>query len=334
MEYRRLGRSGLRIYPLVLGTLNFGNPTPKEEAFQMIDRAMDSGINLIDSADVYTQGESERIIGEAMKRNRRRKEIFITSKVFMQTGAGPNDSGNSKHHILESCEASLKRLKTDYIDIYFLHRTDFDIPQEESLGALDLLVKQGKVRYIGCSNLAAWQIAEAMGEARLLNTVPFVSVESEYNMLKRGIEKEILPCCRKYKLGIIPYFPLASGFLTGKYKRGKEIPKDTRLAIQARRAETLLTDQNFAVLEKLEIFAAERGHQVAELAFAWLLGHPEISSVIAGATSPEQVSANAKTNDWELTSAEMEELDGILSVLASTWDKPTQHLSSPAWAPR
>src|SRR4030042_6005538 len=162
MDYRRLGRSGLKISSLVLGTLNFGKPTPKEEAIKIIDAAIEAGINLFDCADIYAGGESESILGEALARNGKRKDVLITSKVFMRTGPGPNDLGNTKHHIINSCDESLRRLKTDYIDIYFLHRTDFDVPQEESLGGLDLLIRQGKVRYVGSSTHPAWRIVEAL----------------------------------------------------------------------------------------------------------------------------------------------------------------------------
>jgi len=261
-----------------------------------------------------------------------RDKVLLSTKVGNNRGDGPNQYGCSRKHIMEQIELSLRKLQTDYLDLYQLHYPDPFTPIEETMRTLDNLITQGKVRYIGCSNFAAWQVAEAMGAARFLHTSPFVSVESEYNMLKRGIEKELLPCCRKYRLGILPYFPLASGFLTGKYKRGKEVPRDTRLGAMPRRAETLLIETNYDVLEKLEEFAVTRGHTIAELAFAWLLWHPEVSSVIAGATSPEQVRANARAKDWELTSAEMEELEGILGVLASTRDKPTQHLGSPSWA--
>jgi len=305
MEYRRLGKSGLRIYPLVLGTLNFGNPTPQEEAFQMIDRAMDSGINLIDSADVYAQGESERIIGEAMKRNRRRKEIFITSKVFMQTGAGPNDSGNSKHHILESCEASLKRLKTDYIDIYFLHRTDFDIPQEESLGALDLLVKQGKVRYIGCSTHPAWRVVEALWISDRHHYPKFICEQPPYNLLDRRIENEIIPMCRAYDLGLLTWSPLAQGMLACRYKDPSNLPAGSRGSLRSVYAERI-TKRGIEVGFELAKRAKAKGYTVSQLAVAWILNQTGISGVIIGPRNSEQLedllsSAGIKLDQSDLT---------------------------------
>jgi aryl-alcohol dehydrogenase-like predicted oxidoreductase len=191
---------------------------------------------------------------------------------------------------------------------------------------MDHLVQQGKVRYVGCSNFAAWQVAEAMGTARALGIEPLVSVEPEYSMLKRAIEKELLPCCTRYQVGILPYFPLASGFLTGKYQRGQPPGAGTRFAVQTQRAATILTPENFDVLDQLEAFAAARSRPLVELAFAWLLAHPQVSSVIAGATTPEQVTANARAVDWHLSAPEMEELDGILQALAHTWNTPTTHL--------
>jgi aryl-alcohol dehydrogenase-like predicted oxidoreductase len=234
--------------------------------------------------------------------------------------------GASRKHILEEIDRSLQRLQTDYLDLYQIHYYDPFTPMEETLRTMDTLVQQGKVRYLGCSNFAAWQVADAMGVARALGVEPLISVEPEYSMLKRAIEKELLPCCKRYNLGILPYFPLASGFLTGKYKRGQQAAAGTRFSVQKQRAETILTPENFAVLEKLEAFAAARSRPLVELAFAWLLAHPQVSSVIAGATTPDQITANARAADWHLSAAEMQELDGILQALAHTWDIPTAHL--------
>ena len=228
MEYRRLGRSGLNISPLVLGTMNFGGPTGREESFKIIERALDAGVNLFDCADVYANGESERILGEALARSGKRKDVFVTSKVFMKSGPGPNDAGNSKHHIIESCENSLKRLKTDYIDIYFLHRTDFNVPQEESLGALDLLVRHGKVRYIASSTHPAWRVVEALMISDRYHYPKFICEQSPYNLLDRRIENEIVPMCRAYDLGIITWSPLAQGVLACRYKDPSVLPEGSR----------------------------------------------------------------------------------------------------------
>jgi aryl-alcohol dehydrogenase-like predicted oxidoreductase len=234
--------------------------------------------------------------------------------------------GGSRKHILAQVELSLRRLHSDYIDLYQIHYYDPHTRLEETLRTMDTLVQQGKVRYVGCSNFTAWQVAEALGIARALGLEPLVSVEPEYSMLKRAIEYELLPCCTHFQVGILPYFPLASGFLTGKYRRGQPAAPGTRLAVQTRRAETLLTPENFAVLEQLEAFAAARARPLVELAFAWLLAHPPVSSVIAGATTPEQITANARAAGWHLTADEMAELDGMLRVLAPTWHIPTTHL--------
>jgi aryl-alcohol dehydrogenase-like predicted oxidoreductase len=329
MEYRRLGSSGLQVSVIGLGTNNMGGVLiggrmDYKQTEKVLQQTLEEGINFIDTANSYSNGLAEEFIGKALKG--RRDKVLLATKVASTVGEGPNQHGASRKHVMEQVEISLKRLQTDYLDLYQIHYYDPFTPLEESLRTMGNLVTQGKVRYIGCSNFAAWQVAEAMGTAKALGLEPLVSAESEYSMLKRGIEKELLPCCRRYKLGIIPYFPLASGFLTGKYKRGKQAPEGTRLAIQHKRAETILTAENFSVLEKLEDFVAERGHSLTELAFAWLLAHPEVSSVIAGVTRPEQIAANAKAADWRLSAEDMEELHGILQVLAPAWDTPTAHL--------
>jgi len=281
MEYRRLGRSGLKIYSLVLGTMNFGNPTSKEESFKIIDRAIEAGINLFDCANVYAEGESERILGEAFARSGKRKDIFITSKVFMRTGPGPNDAGNSKHHIIESCEASLKRLRTDHIDIYFLHRTDFDIPQEESLAALDLLVRQGKVRYVGCSTHPAWRIVEAFWISDRYHYPKFICEQPPYNLLDRRIENEIVPMCQAYDLGLITWSPLAQGVLAGRYTDPSNLPEGSR-GTQKRMYAERITQKGIEVSLKLEERAKGKGCTVAQLAVAWILNQPGITGAIIG----------------------------------------------------
>ena len=329
MEYRRLGNSGLQVSVIGVGTNNIGGAMidgrmDYNQTEKVLKQAVEEGINFIDTANTYGRGLSEEFIGKALKGNRDR--VLLATKVDSTVGEGPNQHGASRKHILEQVELSLRRLQTDYLDLYQFHHYDPFTSLKESLRTMDNLVKQGKVRYIGCTNFAAWQVADAMGIAKGLSLEPFVSVEAEYSMLKRGIEKELLPCCQRYKLGILPYFPLASGFLTGKYKRGKQAPEGTRLSVQQKRAETILTDENFDLLEKLEFFVLERGRSLTELAFAWLLAHPEVSSVIAGVTKPEQITANAKAADWHLSAKEMDELNGLLQVLAHTWDTQTAHL--------
>jgi aryl-alcohol dehydrogenase-like predicted oxidoreductase len=324
MEYRRLGHSGLQVSVIGLGTNNFGPRIDYPAAERVLLQAVDTGINFIETSNTYGEGEAETFIGKALRGHR--AQVLLATKVASNMGDGPNMHGGSRKHIIEQIELSLRRLQTDYLDLYQIHYYDPFTPLEETLRTMDSLVQQGKVRYVGCSNFAAWQVAEAMGTAKALGIEPLISVEPEYSMLKRAIEKELLPCCTRYNVGILPYFPLASGFLTGKYRRGQRPEAGTRLAAQTHRATTLLTPENFDVLEKLEAFAAARSRPLVELAFAWLLAHPQVSSVIAGATTPDQITANARAVDWHLSTAEMDELDGILQALAHTWNTPTAHL--------
>ena len=324
MEYRRLGNSGLQVSVIGLGTNNFGPRIDYPAAERVVRQAVDAGINFIGTSNTYGEGQAEAFIGKALRGHR--TQALVATKVASNMGDGPNMHGGSRKHILEQIDLSLQKLQTDYLDLYQIHYYDPFTPLEETLRTMDTLVQQGKVRYVGCSNFAAWQVAEAMGVARALGIERLVSVEPEYSMLKRAIEKELLPCCARYNVGILPYFPLASGFLTGKYKRGQQAAAGTRFAAQRQRAETILTPENFAVLEQLASFATARSRPLVELAFAWLLAHPQVSSVIAGATTPEQITANARATDWHLSAAEMQELDGILQALAHTWDTPTAHL--------
>ncbi|MBD3306620.1 aldo/keto reductase [candidate division KSB3 bacterium] len=287
MEYRRLGRSGVNVSPLVVGTMNFGNPTPKDEAVRIIDAALDAGINVFDCADVYAGGESERILGEAFQRNGKRREVLLTSKVFNKVGQGPNDFGNSRHHILDACEQSLRRLQTDHIDIYFLHRTDFRLPQEETLAALDLLVKQGKVRYIACSTHPAWRIVEALLLAEKSGYPKFICEQPPYNLLDRRIENEIIPMCQTYDLGILSWSPLAHGVLAGRYTDASKLPegsRGTRRTVYADR----ITQAGIEVSTRLAERAEHKGCTVAQLAVAWVLHQPGITATILGPRTLEQ----------------------------------------------
>ncbi len=324
MKYRRLGNSGLAVSVIGLGTNNFGQRSDYKQTEAVIRRAIDEGVNFIDTSNTYGGGLAEEFIGRALKGNR--GKVLIASKVGNAVGEGPNQQGTSRKHILEQIEISLKRLQSDYLDLYQLHFYDPHTPLEEALRTLDDLVRQGKVRYIGCCNFAAWQVAQAMGTSKTCGLEPLVSVQNEYNMLKRSAEKELMPCARRYKLSMFPYYPLASGFLTGKYKRGEKAPADTRLGFIPQRADATLTDENFGVLERLEAFASQHGRSLTELAIAWLLAHEEVASVMAGVSKPEQVPANIKGIDWQLTPAEMGELDGVLQALAHTWHVPTPHM--------
>ena len=288
MEYRRLGRSGLQISPIVLGTMNFGSPTQKEEAFRILDASIDAGINLIDCADIYAKGESERILGQAFKRNGKRQDVFVTSKVYNKMGPGPNDLGNSKHHILNACEQSLRRLQTDYIDIYFLHRTDFNVPQEESLEALDLLVKQGKVRYVGCSTHPAWRTVEALMLADKFHYPRLICETPPYNLLDRRVENEIMPMCRVYDLGVLAWAPLAHGVLAGRYTDAANLPDGSRGTLRTVYRERI-TGEGIEVGQKFAKLAAEKECPPAQLAVAWVLHQTGATAAILGPRNLEQL---------------------------------------------
>lgn len=311
MQYRRLGRSGLQISSLVLGTMNFGNPTEKEEAFRIIDTAIDAGINLFDGADIYAQGDSERILGEAFKRNGKRKDVLITSKVFNRTGSGPNDQGNSKHHILDACEQSLHRLQTDYIDIYFLHRSDFNVPQEESLAALDLLVKQGKVRHIACSTHPPWRTVEALWLADKHHYPKFVCETPPYNLLDRRIENEIIPMCQAYDLGIISWAPLAHGVLAGRYTNASKLPEGSRGTLRTVYRERI-TQEGVEVGLKFTKKAEEKGCSAARLAVAWILNRPGITGTILGPRNLEQLEGLLPALDIMLDDNDMKFFDSLV----------------------
>ena len=307
MEYRRLGGSGLKVSAIGLGAVTFGRNVDETGAAAIVHRALDAGINVIDTANIYNAGKSEEYIGQALKG--RRHEAVIATKVSGKMGDGPNDSGSSRLHIMREVEKSLRRLSTDYIDLYQLHFTDGTTPIAESLRALDDLVHQGKVRYIGCSNFMAWQVCEAVWVSRASRLTSFVSVQPQYSMISRRVEAELVPFCREYGVGILPYNPLSKGFLTGRYRRGQPPPVGTQLERDDR---GLLTDAKFNVLDGLERFAQERGHSVLELAFAWLLSNPAVSSVIAGVSSAEQVLENARCFGWRLSEQDLSEIDLLL----------------------
>ena len=314
MKYRHLVNSGLEVSEIGLGTNNFGGRMDAGQADSVINAAIDLGINLIDTADIYSHGVSEEYIGRAVgDKTGKRESVLIATKFGMQWDDGPHGVGGSRKRVMDGVEGSLRRLQTDYIDLFQFHRPDPNTPISETLQAMDDLVRDGKVRYIGNSNFAAWQIADASWVATTEHLTQFVSAQPEYSMLVRNIESEIVPACHRYGLGILPFFPLAMGVLTGKYKRGADIPDGTRLAgMPAERRDGRLTDSNFGVIEQLEPWARDRGHSLLELAFAWLLATPEVSSVIAGASNPEQLAQNARACEWVLSSEEKAEVDGML----------------------
>ncbi len=312
MQYRRLGNSGLEVSAIGLGTNNFGDNSRwpfhmgPDEVAALIDASLDVGVNTIDTANAYGAGRSEEYIGRALVGKRER--AVIATKVHGRMGDGPNREGLSRKAIIHEVEQSLGRLRTDYIDLYQLHQVDRVTPIEETLRALDDLVRQGKVRYIGCSNFEAWRVCEAVWTSKTAGLAPLVAVQPPYSMLNRDIEGELLPFCDRYGIGVLPYFPLEHGLLTGKYRRGEKAAAGSRLAVNAGPLESA----NFDVLEELEGFCRERGHTLLDLAFAWLLSRPSVSSVIAGATSAEQITANAASVEWRLTEGDLSEIDAIL----------------------
>jgi len=312
MQVRRLGDSGLKVSEVGLGCNNFGMRIGQEEATAVVDAAIEAGVTFFDTADIYGGTQSEVMLGKAL--GARRKDVVVATKFAMTLGDWPaHKRGGSRRWVMESVEDSLRRLGTDYIDLYQMHTPDPDTPIEETLRALEDLVREGKVRYLGNSNFAGWQIADADWTARTGSLNRFVSAQNLYSLLERGVEGEVLPACERFGLGFLPFFPLASGLLTGKYQRGAPPPEGSRLAAWGSRGARALSNDNFDKVDKLSAWAAERGHTLLDLAFAWLLGHPVVSSVIAGATRPEQVRGNAATADWRLSPEEVKAVSELIA---------------------
>jgi len=310
MEYRNLGSSGLRVSLVGLGCNNFGMRLDLEETRAVVDRAFDRGITLFDTADMYGgRGGSETQLGKIL--GHRRKEIVLASKFGMAMSDDGTKIGASRRYIMSAVEDSLKRLKTDWIDLYQLHQPDPLTPLDETMRALDDLVTQGKVRYIGCSNLSSWQVVESQWLSKSMGLSKFVSCQDEYNILNRNIEEELIPAMQKYGCGLLPYFPLASGLLTGKYKQ-TAMPAGARLTDMPTFANRIyLTDENFEIVDKLNAFAKKAGHSILELAFGWMASRPTTASIIAGATRPEQIDANVEAIGWVMSHSEIDEVDKI-----------------------
>ena len=309
MQFRQLGKSGLQVSAVGLGANNFGGRLDAKRTASVVHAALGAGVNLIDTSNSYGGGLSEQYIGGALKG--RREQAVVATKVSSRVADGPNNSGNSRKHIIDQVEISLRKLGTDYIDLYQIHWWDPNTPLEETLRALDDLTRAGKIRYAGCSNFDAWQVCEADWIAKSLAVSPLVSVQPRYSMLYRRPEAELIPVCDRYDIGILPYYPLENGFLTGKYRRDTPPPEGTRLAANDR---GVFTEANFDILERLEEFCAEREGTILELAFAWLLASPSVSSVIAGATRTEQVEANAASAGWALTAEDLATVNAILGA--------------------
>ena len=316
MQTRRIG--SLEVSVVGLGCNNFGRRLDSAGTDAVVHAAMEVGTNFFDTADSYGDGASEEYLGKAL--GSRRDEVIIATKFGAQLGDDPAQSGASPRWIERAVEDSLSRLGTGHIDLYQLHRPDENTPIEDTLEALDRLVSSGKVHQIGCSNYSGAQIDDALSTSRERNLAQFVSVQNEYSLLHRDPEENgVIEACLRNQLALLPYFPLASGMLTGKYTRSKEAPAGSRLAgMPASRAERFANTRNFDLVERLEAFAKERGHTILELAISWLVAQPVVSSVIVGATSPEQVRANAEAAKWELYPEDLEEIDRIIHALSAS----------------
>ncbi|GIP37226.1 aldo/keto reductase [Paenibacillus sp. J31TS4] len=320
MKYRRLGNSGLQVSEISLGswlTFGQGGYVDRKEAYTIIDRAFDAGINFFDTANIYTRGEAEKLVGEALA-SRPRSSYVLATKVWGQMGDGPNDRGLSRKHIFEQCEASLSRLKMDYIDLYYCHSYDPNTPVEETLRAMDDLVRQGKVLYVGVSNWTAAQITEAvhLADRKLLDRM--VASQPPYNLLRRDIEDELIPVCERYGIGQVVYSPLAQGVLTGKYQSVSEAPAGSRAATE-RGGQTIkryLTDENLEKISAMSRLAEEHGMTMTQLALAWTLRQPNVASAIIGASRPEQLEENASASGLALTKDVLETIGRILGGTA------------------
>lgn len=295
MEYRSLGRTGIKVSPLCLGCMMFGGKTSPEDSYAIIDRALDAGLNFLDTANVYSRGNSEQVTGEALKRNGKRSQIVLATKVHGRMDDNdPNAAGSSRRHIIEQCDASLRRLQTDYIDLYQIHRPRSDTPIDETLRALDDLVRAGKVRYIGTSTFAAWQVMESLWVAKELGLNRFICEQPPYHILDRRIERELIPMALTYGIGIIPWSPLAGGLLTGKYNRTTPPPADSRFADVANnpRLQARMTNDLYDVVEGLQPLAQAKGCTLSQLALAWCIQQPGITSPIIGPRTMEQLEDN------------------------------------------
>jgi aryl-alcohol dehydrogenase-like predicted oxidoreductase len=317
MNMRFLGNTGIKVSELCFGTMTFGGrggwkvvgELGQKEADALVGMAVEGGINFFDTADVYSEGLSEEMLGKAL--GARRKDVIVATKVRGKTGPGPNDVGLSRHHIIKGCNESLKRLGTDYIDLYQVHAFDERTPLEETLKTLDDLVRQGRVRYVGCSNFAGWQLMKALAISDVCGGERFVTLQAYYCLLSRELENELIPLCLDQGLGILPWSPLGGGFLSGKFRRGKARPEGARLSKPESRVVPFDEEKGFDIVEELERMAKEHNATVAQAALNYLLRKPGVCSVIIGARTPEQLADNLKAGDWELTPEEVAKLDEL-----------------------
>lgn len=313
MQYRSLGRTGVQVSELCLGCMMFGGRTGEKDSIEIIDRALDAGINFLDTANVYSRGRSEEVVGKALGRDGKRERVFLATKVHgRMDDDDPNTAGNHRRHIIEQCEASLKRLQTDHIDLYQIHRPDSRVPIDETLRALDDLIHAGKVLYAGTSTFAAWQIVESLWAAKELGLNRFVTEQPPYHLLDRRIERELVPMAQTYGIVLIPWSPLAGGFLTGKYRREQEAPQDSRYGLEPRRlGRNHFVEEAWRVLEVVEALAKEKGCTPGQLALAWCKDQPGITSPIIGPRTMEQFEDNLGALDVEITDSDRARLDEV-----------------------
>ncbi|HTE52135.1 MAG TPA: aldo/keto reductase [Kofleriaceae bacterium] len=320
MKYRQLGRSGVRVSELCLGAMTFGEAdqgsmmhkvgADETTAFAMMDRALDGGINFFDTADVYGQdGLSERVIGSWFEKSRRRDEVVLASKFRFTMGDGPNKAGGSRYRIVRCCEDSLRRLKTDRIDLYQIHCQDMTTPEEETLRALDDLVRQGKVLYVGASNYAAYRLTDSLWRSQTGGLESFVSLQAQYSLVVRDLEREHVPLCRERGVGILPWSPLAGGFLSGKYRKDAQPPAGSRLDKWRERLARFDTPRHWRILDAVRSVGEELGASASAVSLAWLLARPTVTSVIFGARSVDQVEDNLKAVDVSLSAEQVARLD-------------------------
>jgi 1-deoxyxylulose-5-phosphate synthase len=327
MNYRSLGRTGVKVAPLALGTFNLGNLTDEAESERMLLRAVELGITIVDTADSYNRGASERVIGRVLAEHGLREQVFLATKAFFPVGDGPNDRGNSRLHLMRACDASLKRLRTDHIDLYQLHRPDPDVPIDETLAALDDLVRAGKVRYIGCSTFPAWQVMEALALSERYGYARFVTEQPPYNLLDRRIENELLPLCARYGLGVIGWAPLAQGVLTGRYNDAGAVPADSRAATLGGVYAERVTARGIVVGQQFAALAAEAGLPAAQLALLWAKDQPGITAPIVGPRTVEQLELAAPIMDMQLS----DDLRAACDALVPPGSFVVNFFNSAAW---
>ena len=327
MEYRLLGRTGLKVSPLCLGTANFDDPTPEEECIQIVNRAIEAGINLIDTGNNYAEGKCEHIVGKALAQNNNRQKILLATKVHYPMGPGPNDGGNSRLHILKACEDSLRRLNTDYIDIYQIHRPSPDVAVEETLGALTHLVSQGKILYAGCSTHPAWQVMEALMVSEKYGYTKYILEQPPYNLLDRRIENELIPLCKTYGLGLITWAPMAMGVLMGRYSSAKDYPKDSRAALRGGIYAERVTQRGIEVGDHFIQLAKETGISPAQLAILWVKDQDGITAPLIGPRSVKQLEELLPVAEMQLD----KEIRGACDELVPPGSAAANFFNSAEW---